>query len=277
VWRPKQFEEFGWSFSIDGSARLLQLRDVQSGDQWEAGVLAGIWYQSLPPLATITGAGDRESRYVEAEFAASTRALWQEATCPVVGYPGADCPAGIFDYGLEARAELRRLGVPVLVDRVGTLQACARELEAETAVCAWITPADNSAAAWLSNLRTGGKPGIKRREPIAATLTDGHLPRFAIYANADILVVKIGSDGSLSRARRDEHTAEIESLVVAINELTGARVGVAYLGHSATGWSIARLSLQLPPWLPDTVMRWLFPRLFAVFSEGQGTPAATRR
>gem|GEM_PF-5611056 len=285
VWQPEQVEDVAWSFHLEGSGRSLEIADRRSGQLWTAEDLAGIWYQSLPPVAGREDLSERDWRYVAAELGGATRVIWNEAPCPVVGQPPAACPSGIFDLGLESRIQLRRLGLPVLRDWVGTLARLQTALRATAMEQVRVTCFADSRTFWLSDLFTAtsgddhpGAPWQKfADEPLAATVTDGRSSRIAVYVDGEILVVEVGCDGLPRLASVDDDTREIERVVQRVRKLTSTRVGITYLGHHTGRWQLARVSLQIPYWLADLITPWLFPRLFTIFSDAGPEPFDARQ
>src|SRR5689334_22628895 len=65
IWQPKRLEDIAWSYNFDSDVEFC---DRSSGRHWQSYELAGIWYQSWPPLTTIQSLEERDRRYVLAEL-----------------------------------------------------------------------------------------------------------------------------------------------------------------------------------------------------------------
>jgi hypothetical protein len=269
TWQPRHIEEISWSFHLDDGSRRVEIVDRCANRSWKSGDLAGIWYQSMPPLATETELEERDRRYIEAEYNAATRVLWHEAACVVVGQPPSSTPREIFDFGLESRVHLRRLGLPTLTDHIGTLASLTAELKKVPADLVRISRTDGSTSAWLSQLIDRPEKSENNAEELmAATVTDGQPARVAVHIDDEVAVAEVDLDGSLRPVERD---GDIEAISRHVREMTGTRMGVTFLGLESGEWRIARISLQIPYWLREIVEEWFFPRLFELFLSGNRT------
>lgn len=282
TWQPANLEDIAWSFCLEAASHSLELHDRHTGCLVPIETLAGIWFQSMPPLMAHKHLDPRDRRYVASEFNSSARLLWHQAPCPVIGQPPSACPPGIFDFGLESRVQLRRLGIPALADRVGSLSSLRASLSSNSIPddCVRITRTDGASSFWLSELRTVNAP-VSELEPgidelLAATITDRRPARIAVHVDSEVLVVEIDNDGLPLLLSQDEATQEIQAIARSVYSLTGARVGVTYFGHQQDGWMVARASLQIPYWLIDPVAPWLFPRVLDLFQASNRAPAKTR-
>ncbi len=269
TWQPATLEEIGWSFSLEHSRRSLDIHDLRRGHRWPVAKMAGIWFQSMPPLAAYAKLDEVDRRYVTAEFKSSTRLLWHEAECPVVGQPRSTCPWGLFDFGLESRVQIRQLGLPALADQIGSLSSLRASLGNTSATHVRITRTVGASSFWLTNAhvpdQSAAEPDIGS-ELVAATITDRRPTRIAVHAGMDTLVIEVDENGHPSPVIEDDETRAIRTISQRVQKVTGTRVGVTYFGHGGEGWAIARVSLQIPYWLNEIVTPWLFPRLVTIFT-----------
>jgi hypothetical protein len=264
IWQPKHLEDLAWSCGLDSEVEII---DRVSGRRWQSYELAGIWYQASPPFTTLDGFEERDLSYISAEFNSAMLQMWHMARCVVIGQ--ALAATNLIDFGLESRIELRRLGLPTLTDRIGNLRSLRSALGVTSPENVWITRAQG-ASMWLSDILAVDPPDIASAlvdgELIASTATDNRQVCVAIHVDSDILVVEVQDGIARCTSPQDLCVTHVKSIVQTIRSLTNARVGVTYLGRQQERWKVARLSLQIPYWLSDTVASWLFPRLLRIFA-----------
>ena len=268
IWQPKHLDDIAWSYKLDYDVEFC---DRSSGRRWQSCELAGIWFQSWPPLTTIQNLGERDRRYVLAELNSSMRAIWNAAQCVAIGHTWT--VASIIDFGLESRIELRRLGLPTLVDHIGSFQFLRTTLATFDPEHVWITRTQGGSA-WLSDMLTDtrlrDKLDFSEDELMAATVTDNRHACAVLHVGADVLVVKIEGDtmGWTSPQEKAKRAlpSRTKSITQSLRALTGAPVGVTYFARQQERWKVARMSLQIPHWLNDSAACWLYPRLVNVFT-----------
>jgi hypothetical protein len=269
IWQPANLEEIACSISLDGSSRSIEIYNRLDGSKNPIESLVGIWYQSMPPLTVLSDLKEPDRRYAQSEFNSLARFLCQEAPFPVVGQATSECPPGVFDLGLESRVRLRQLGLPTLVDRVGTFSFLNDSVRTSLSKWVRISRLDGSASFWSAELgRMDGsefEPPLDPGELVAATITDSPCVRIALHVDADVLVIEIGDQSTPPIVIQGEDASECVEIARNVCALTSMRVGTTYLGHQEEGWGIARLSPQIPYWLVDHVAYWLFPRLLRIF------------
>jgi hypothetical protein len=269
VWQPRTLEEIGWSFVIDGDRRLVRLDDLAGGRSWTVAGLGGLWYQSMPPLAPAQHLDEADRTYAAVEFNNATWALWSEAACPIMGLPPTHCPPHVFDFGIEARVTLRQLGLPVLSDRVGTLEHIRDELRQVPAGRVRITRAGRYSTVWLADALSGplppGEPPLEPAELLAATVADEGSLRVVMHFDGEIFGVDAGRDRGPIPIRPDER-APLAALVDRVRDVAHTRFGIVYACREQGRWVVARLALQVPFWLVNLCEGWLFPRLAGAFT-----------
>jgi hypothetical protein len=267
IWWPKSIEELGCSVDIEGRDRLLSLHDDAGWGPIDPARLAGIWYREMPSIPIDEALQKRDLDYARVEFRSFMRLIWDVADCPAIGFAPDETAAGMVDAGLESRIVLRRLGLPVVPDLLGTRQdvdgALMREIGDREAR---ITHHDGVTSYWArGSSDAADSDGRSRHDPVAATVTDSTTVRVAIQVSSDMLVVEIDHDGRQTVMPPAADLGEVRRVASRVHEAIGAPLTCSFFCRYEHAWRLTRVSLQVPDWLSDTVEQWLFPRLLALF------------
>lgn len=214
---------------------------------------------------------DRDRRYVDAELRSSLRMLWYGASFPVIGQPPPGSPPGVFDLGLESRVHLRRLGFPVLNDRIGRLASVRGALAGSPSGNVRVTWADGSPSQWLSELspRDNSHPQRLTVEDdlVAATVMDCRATLVVLHVDDDLLVIRLDDNSVPAVAPDSAEARAVSAIACQVIAGVGTRTCAIFFGQQGGAWKIARVSLPIPSWLEPLAGDWLFPRLLRVFTE----------
>ena len=269
LWQPADLAEVGWAVTLDGDGADVRLIDRKRGCIWPSDTLAGIWFQALPPLATIDRLEERDRQYVIAEVRSSLIPVWRSAACPVIGQPRSDPAAEVLGTGPEARIALSRLGLPAAKMTVGRERMVR---QAQQGQCVRITSLTNGESFWLD-----GFNGAQDRPPViersTAIASEHRAVRVLVIAGQDLRTVDVRDAGAVSGA---EPTAEDATLAARIRAVTGLELVLAFCSRQEGAWRITRLSAQVPWWLAEVpgMASWIGSWLVGRFVPGSRHAAA---
>jgi hypothetical protein len=265
IWQPADLAEVGWSVTLDHdrdhtAIRLIDRRDRQS---WESGELAGIWYQALPPMASLEGLAERDRHYARAEIRSSLAAIWRFAASPVFGQPRAEEVNALLGPGPEARIAMLRFGLPAATMIAGTARI---ERLARAGHDIRISSLGSGESWWWRHDQADSRI---TPDHVTAIASDGRTVRLIVVAYPEVRAFEISERGNVASVAPSH---EDTRLATRIRRVTGLDLAVAFCSRQCDTWRITRLSAQIPWWLTEVedfdtwLAAWLIARC------AQGTP-----
>ena len=260
VWQPRALDDVAWGVDPQGDADPT-LIDRASGQRWQSGDLRGVWFQSYPTLRSARDLDTRTRSYVSAEIAASLACFREEARCTTVGLPPIDLP--ILLSGIQARVEMRRVGITVLAD----------ELVANSGQSNAAPQSDPSAdRQWL--IRSGGTSGWAADRSMSAgaegsttwasTLLDDRRVLAVVWIGSQVRTVQM--DGSDLLIVNAHDLSDVVSAALTLTRMSQSPVGVTLFARQSGRWLVSRHSLHVPYWLFASLESWICDPLLELFA-----------
>ncbi|MEZ4294091.1 MAG: hypothetical protein R3B70_03875 [Polyangiaceae bacterium] len=267
VWQPRRIDDFGWSFGIDGGERSLTFTRFDTGQSFTSSELLGIFCHGQPPLDPARTEDGADRRYAMIEYSNALWPIWENASCPVVGQPPPTSTPLLFNFGVEARIEMRRLGLPAAPDTLVSFERLAARADIDPARTR-LTRSGRYSSVLARHALSGelpfSEPAMLGSEMVVATPLGDSDPRMVLSFGGDAFTLAPRDDGPPTVENAPE--PEVLALVQRVRERLPTPLFLMSAVRGQAGWVITKLSLQLPFWMVDLVADWLHPRLYGHFT-----------